>query len=113
MPEIYVIRPTARAANRHGVPEAEAIVRVQCAKGFVGNLARVSACDQIIITDGEGYSRIAKIKRVESCEPLLEGQCGPRVTVYFHKTRELNQAELATCNAIKWSSRNVRYRTLP
>jgi hypothetical protein len=109
MPEIYVIRPTERAAREHSVPIAEAIVNAKCARGFYSSLARVRGCKQIIITDGVGYNRIAKIERVEDCHPLLEGQCPPRVTVYFYDVRELIELELNALNTITWSSRNVRY----
>ena len=112
MPEIYIIRPTQRAANQRGVPLAQVIIQSRRAEGFVGNLERVRACRTIIIINDEGVSKAASIKTVVPVGPM-EGQSMSRVTVTFGPTRNLTPAEGRVCAAIKWSSSNIRYRTLP
>lgn len=112
MPEIYIIRPTQRAANQRGVPLAQVIIQSRRAKGFVGNLERVRACRTIIIIDDQGVSQAASIQRVVSVPPM-QGQTMRRVTVTFGPTRDLSPAERRVCAAINWSSSNIRYCTLP
>jgi hypothetical protein len=113
MPETYIIRPTKRAANERGVPRASQIIQNQVARGFVGNLDRVSACSTIIIIDDdEGGSQAASIKRVTRVQ-ALEGQAKPRLRIAFGTPRVLTPAEQRMCAAITWSSSNVRYLTIP
>lgn len=112
MPEIYVIRPTQRATNQRGVPSAQAIINERVARGFVGNPERVSTCATIIVINDEDVSQAAEIEDVTEVEPM-EGQSMSRVTVTFGPTRNLTQAEQDMCDAINWSSSNIRYRTLP
>lgn len=111
MPEIYIIRPTQRAANQRGLPDSQTIIDEGVAEGFVGNLARVSACQTIIIIDDEGSNKAAEILNVTLVEPL-DGQARRRVRVNFGPTRNLNAAEQQMCDEITWSSSNIRYRTL-
>lgn len=112
MPEIYIIRPTQRAANQRGVPTAQTIINECLAPGFVGNAERVSACPTIIVINDEGVSQAADISEVTEVAPMA-GQIRRRVTVAFGPTRNLSTAERRVCAAINWSSSNIRYRTLP
>jgi hypothetical protein len=112
MPETYIIRPTKRAANERGVPRASQIIQSRVARGFVGNLDRVSACSTIIIINDEGVSKAASIQRVTQV-PALEGQAKPRLRIAFGTPRVLTPAEQRMCDAITWSSSNVRYLTIP
>ncbi len=112
MPETYIIRPTERAAILRNVPRAAQIIQNQVARGFVGNLERVQACPTIIIIDDEGVSKAATIQNVAPVAPL-EGQDTPRIQITFGFPRGLTPAERRMCAAITWSSRNVRYLTLP
>ena len=112
MPETYIIRPTKRAANERGVPRASQIIQNQVARGFVGNLDRVSACSTIIIINDEGVSKAASIQRVTQV-PALEGQAKPRLRIAFGTPRDLTPAEQRMSEAITWSSSNVRYLTIP
>jgi hypothetical protein len=112
MPETYIIRPTKRAANERGVPRASQIIQSRVARGFVGNLDRVSACSTIIIINDEGVSKAASIQRVTQV-PALEGQAKPRLRIAFGTPRDLTPAEQRMSEAITWSSSNVRYLTIP
>ena len=112
MPETYIIRPTERAANERGVPRASQIIQSRVARGFVGNLDRVSACSTIIIINDEGVSKAASIQRVTR-DQALEGQAKPRLRIAFGTPRVLTPAEQRMCAAITWSSSNVRYLTIP
>jgi hypothetical protein len=112
MPEIYIIRPTQRAANQRGVPTAQTIINECLAPGFVGNAERVSACPTIIVINDEGVSQAACIHRAVSVAQM-EGQTMRRFTGAYGKMCHLTQAEKRMCAAITWSSSNIRYRTLP
>lgn len=110
MPEIYVIRPTQQAADVQGLPNAQAIVRDETACGFRGSLHRIRNCQQIVITNGEGFIRIADIISVE---PWVKSG-GPvrlrRVSVKFNKARKISNPRLMEAiQAITWTQNNIRY----
>jgi hypothetical protein len=112
MPEIYVIRPTERAAQLRGVPTAQEIAAQHQALGFIGKLLRVQACGRIVITDGDGFVRIADIQAVHQHPPpnILAGRVPSRVDVMFARVRSIRDTDLQRrIRAIKWAQMNVRY----
>ncbi len=112
MPEIYVIRPTVRAAEERNLPTAQEIADQRQAVGFIGKLARVQACERIVITDGDGFVRIADIEAIQQHPPPNAGaeRGHSRVDVTFARVRSIRDADLLRrVEAIQWSQRNVRY----
>lgn len=111
MAEIYVIRPTVRAAEERNLPTAQEIADQRQAVGFIGRLARVQACRRVVITDGDGFVRIADIRTVQQHQhPNAGAEHGrSRVDVTFDEVGRIQGALLRRVRAINWSQSNVRY----